>query len=156
MQQIHTRFRKSSIYRKFPTRLYGIGCSNKMLTLLEEGKVCAAVICNEYDKGYLSVEAAMKSIQNGTRQRTVKMEQVLVRQENLYDKEYEALLFQFHSGRSGISDERVQKWKTQMGLLAVAVAVICVAAAAFKKKENRKKRTHSKSGSRFIKVMILM
>ena len=46
-----------------------------------------------YDKGYLSVEAAMKSIQNGTRQRTVKMEQVLVRQENLYDKEYEALLF---------------------------------------------------------------
>ena len=35
----------------------------------------------------------MKSIQNGTRQRTVKMEQVLVRQENLYDKEYEALLF---------------------------------------------------------------
>lgn len=79
--------------QKIPDRLYGIGCSNKMLTLLEEGKVCAAVICNEYDKGYLSVEAAMKSIQNGTRQRTVKMEQVLVRQENLYDKEYEALLF---------------------------------------------------------------
>lgn len=79
--------------QEVPDRLYGIGFSNKMLALLEEGNVRAAVVCSEYDKGYLSVEAAMKSIQNGTKQRTVKMEQVLVRQEDLYDKEYEALLF---------------------------------------------------------------
>lgn len=78
---------------KLPKQLYGIGFSNKMLTLLETGEVHAAVVGSEYDKGYLSVEAAMKSIRKGTSQGTVKMEQVLVRPENIYEKEYEALLF---------------------------------------------------------------
>lgn len=78
---------------RLPGQIYGIGFSNKMLTLLETGNVRAAVVGNEYDKGYLSVEAAMKSIRKGTGQGTVKMEQVLVRPENMYEKEYEALLF---------------------------------------------------------------
>ena len=78
---------------ELPEQIYGIGFSNQMLALLETGKVRAAVVGNEYDKGYLSVEAAMKSIRNGTGQGTVKMEQVLVKPENIYEKGYEALLF---------------------------------------------------------------
>ena len=65
--------------------------------------------------------------------------------------------FQFHSGRSGISDERVQKVENTDGAFGGGSGSdLCGSSGHFKKKEKRKKRTHSKSGSRFIKVMIRM
>ena len=87
--------------------------------------------------------------------------------------------FQFHSGRSGISDERVQKVENTDGAFGGGRGSdLCGRYAILlgkrkqegayqnmsqakvdrykEEKKNRKKRTHSKSGSRFIKVMILM
>lgn len=79
--------------KELPEDLYGVGSSNQVIAMLGDGKIRAAAVGNEYDRGYLSVEAAVKSIRSGIRQQTVKLESVILRPEDVHKEQYEGRLF---------------------------------------------------------------
>ena len=76
--------------------IYGIGYTNRLLDDLERGFIEAIAIYSDYDLGYLSIITAIDLIEH----RKVKYDQEvigkLVTKEQIYEEEYERILFPIH------------------------------------------------------------
>lgn len=74
--------------------LYGVGCTNSIIRGLEEGAIRAVSVSNGYDAGYLSVKTAVELLERTKSAGTGQLvNNVLVRRENIYDKEIVMMLF---------------------------------------------------------------
>lgn len=74
--------------------LYGVGCTNSIIRGLEEGAIRAVSVSNGYDAGYLSIKTAVELIERSKSAGTGQfVNDVLVRPENIYDKEIWMMLF---------------------------------------------------------------
>lgn len=73
--------------------LYGNGCNSNILGRLEEGKLKAITVTNDYDMGYLSIELAVKRLKNQYIERTEEIEHYFIRSDEMYEGQYEMVLF---------------------------------------------------------------
>lgn len=76
-----------------PPLLYGVGGTAGVAAGLERGSVTAAVAQNDFSVGYLAVERAACLARRKTPEDRGELTFFTVRKENLYDPEYQKLLF---------------------------------------------------------------
>ena len=60
---------------------------------LEQGKIAATAAKNEFAAGYLAVAAAVESIRSTDGAQSQTLPFFMVRRENMYDPDYQKLLF---------------------------------------------------------------
>lgn len=91
MQAFASEFR---LLEKNEYALYGMGCTNGIIRGLEEDVIRAVAVSNGYNAGYLSVKTAVELLDRTKSAGTGQLvNSVLVRPENIYDKEIEMMLF---------------------------------------------------------------
>ena len=73
--------------------LYGMGATAEVTAGLERGKNAATAAQNEFAAGYLTVAAAVESIRNTDGAQSQTLPFFMVRRENMYDPDYQKLLF---------------------------------------------------------------
>lgn len=78
---------------KVPKNLYGVGYSNHILEKLAQGEIKAIVMYNEFDMGYLAMEAAVKYIEKDMTDRINILEHYVIYPEDVYREDKETLLF---------------------------------------------------------------
>ncbi|MCR4739393.1 MAG: substrate-binding domain-containing protein [Lachnospiraceae bacterium] len=74
-------------------KLYGAGYSEKSIHFMDMGVVTFLCLTNEFNKGYLSVEAAYSQLKHGGIVRKTVNEVFAVNRENMYDEEFQKVLF---------------------------------------------------------------
>ena len=85
---------ESNVYSQQTQGLYGIGGTNRVLNYLDQGIIKGLVVHNWFDEGYLSVEKAVKAIQEGGGEREqITMEAYYITREDLRDPRYEKMLY---------------------------------------------------------------
>ena len=75
-------------------RLYGVGRTNTVVSLLEQKIISAIAVDNEFNIGYLSVKTAVDSI-NKKMDGNTNVNFILVNSTNMYESESERMLFPF-------------------------------------------------------------
>lgn len=78
---------------KIPEHLYGVGYSNQILANLADEKLEAVVWYNDYDMGYLGMQAAIDRIENRAVEKKKILESSVVYPKDVYRTEYEKRLF---------------------------------------------------------------
>ena len=73
--------------------LYGMGATAEVAAGLEQGKIAATAAQNEFAAGYLAVAATVESIRNTDGAQSQTLPFFMVRRENMYDPDYQKLLF---------------------------------------------------------------
>ena len=73
--------------------LYGMGATAEVAAGLEQGKIAATAAKNEFAAGYLAVAAAVESIRSTDGAQSQTLPFFMVRRENMYDPDYQKLLF---------------------------------------------------------------
>lgn len=73
--------------------LYGTGSTDLILSHLEQGDITMVIAQNEFAMGYLAVETLVNAIYSAPPSIITPMDFFLVRQENMYDTDYQKLLF---------------------------------------------------------------
>ena len=73
-------------------KVYGIGNAASIVTALDKGKIEKLVFQNEFNIGYLSVEALVKEM-DGIQSKTGEIDFYCVGKGNVHEKQYERLLF---------------------------------------------------------------
>lgn len=73
--------------------LYGIGGSSQITYSVDEGAVAAIVCQNEFTIGYKGAEKLAKMLTKSRKEISQKADYYLITPENLYDEEYQGLLF---------------------------------------------------------------
>ena len=74
-------------------RVYGVGNTNKIISLLEEAMINGTATQNEFNIGYLAVQNAINNKNKKTKE--IKLKATVVTNENMYLDENERILFQF-------------------------------------------------------------
>ncbi|MCR5734161.1 MAG: substrate-binding domain-containing protein [Lachnospiraceae bacterium] len=74
-------------------KLYGAGYSEKSIYYLDMGVVTFLCLTNEFNRGYLCVEAAYSQLKHGNIVQKTVSEVYAVNRENMYDEEYQKVLF---------------------------------------------------------------
>lgn len=74
--------------------VYGVGSTSKIISLLEESIINSTVVQNEFNVGYLSVQAAVDSI-NGKNFENRNIDFSIINKRNMYSSENQRLLFPF-------------------------------------------------------------
>ena len=75
-------------------RIYGEGCSEKLVYYLDKGLIQELIVPNEYYMGYQSIAMAAQNIRYYTdKTDQIEVEFVEVTKENLYDEETSWILF---------------------------------------------------------------
>lgn len=74
--------------------IYGVGSTSKIIALLEEGIIKSIIVQNDFNVGYLSVQAAMDTL-NGEEYKNRKIEFSIINKRNMYSDENQRLLFPF-------------------------------------------------------------
>lgn len=75
------------------TPVYGIGNTPVTVAALEEGKITKLVFQNEFNMGYLSIEALYLRMKGETAEKVREIEAFLVSKEEVYSTKFERLLF---------------------------------------------------------------
>ena len=75
------------------TPVYGIGNTPFTVAALEEGKITKIVFQNEFNMGYLSMEALYSKMQGKIKENSKEIEAFLVSKEEIYSTKFERLLF---------------------------------------------------------------
>lgn len=76
-------------------KLYGIGRTNTVVSLLDEKTISAVAVDNDYNIGYLCIKSAVDRInQNGSEEKT-NVNFLVVDRTHMYDSESERMLFPF-------------------------------------------------------------
>lgn len=78
-----------------PVKIYGIGRTNTVVSLLENQVISAIGVENEFNLGYLSIQAAVDRIKKITVDSSEQVNFAIVSQENMYNSENQRLLFPF-------------------------------------------------------------
>lgn len=73
-------------------KVYGIGNTASVVAALDKGKIECLVFQNEFNIGYLSVEALLKEM-NGTQSEVEEIDFYCVGKEDIHETQYERLLF---------------------------------------------------------------
>lgn len=76
-----------------PPLLYGMGATAEVAAGLERGKIAVTAAKNEFATGYLAVAAAVESTQTAADTPSQTLPFFMVRRENMYEPEYQKLLF---------------------------------------------------------------
>lgn len=76
-----------------PPLLYGAGSTAAIAAGLEQGNITSAVAENAFSSGYLAVETAAHLARREAADRTATLPFFTVRRENMYEPEYQKLLF---------------------------------------------------------------
>ena len=74
-------------------KLYGTGYSEKSIYYLDLGVVTFLCLANEFNRGYLCVDAAYMQLAHGRTVQNTVSEVFAVNRENMYDEEIEKILF---------------------------------------------------------------
>ena len=75
--------------------IFGVGNTNKIISLLEEEIVNATAVQNEFNIGYIAVKNAIE-LKNGEKVEDVKMiKSTVIASEDMYSPKNERILFQF-------------------------------------------------------------
>ena len=75
-------------------RIYGVGRTNTVVSLLEQKIISAIAVDNEFNIGYLSIKTAVDSINKKTDGNT-NVNFIIVNSTNMYESESERMLFPF-------------------------------------------------------------
>jgi ribose transport system substrate-binding protein len=75
-------------------KIYGVGRTNNVVSLLEEKVISAIAVDNEYNIGYLCIKSAVDSIQ-GKSDGNTNVNFIIVNNTNMYESESERMLFPF-------------------------------------------------------------
>lgn len=75
------------------TPVYGIGNTPFIVAALEEGKITKLIFQNEFNMGYLSIEALYHRIQGATGENIREIETFIVGTKDVYGTKFERLLF---------------------------------------------------------------
>ncbi|MEG2074580.1 MAG: substrate-binding domain-containing protein [Angelakisella sp.] len=73
--------------------IYGTGWSGNLLRYIESGVISDVGVYSDYDLGYLSIEAAVKSLLGETITAEYTVNQALIAAEDIHSKKYEMMLF---------------------------------------------------------------
>lgn len=74
--------------------IYGVGCSEKVVYYLDKGVISTLVVPNEFNMGYLSMEAIAKQLQyHLSKAENRQVDYVVINQEKLYEEENQKVLF---------------------------------------------------------------
>lgn len=74
--------------------IYGVGCSEKVVYYLDKGVISTLVVPNEFNMGYLSMEAIAKQLQyHLSKAENSQVDYVVINQEKLYEEENQKVLF---------------------------------------------------------------
>lgn len=74
--------------------LYGEGCSEKLVYYLDKGTIQALIVPNEFNMGYLSLEAIKKLLRyKEFSDENPQIEFLVINKDNLYDEENQKVLF---------------------------------------------------------------
>lgn len=73
--------------------LYGVGWSGGLLRHVESGSISHVGVYSDYDMGYLSVEAAIRSLTGEPVAKQYRVGQALIAQADIHSKAYEMMLF---------------------------------------------------------------
>lgn len=73
--------------------LYGVGWSSSLQRYLDNGTMAAVGVYNDYDRGYLSMETAVKFLRGEQIETRYTVGQALIAAGDVHSKEYEMLLF---------------------------------------------------------------
>lgn len=76
-------------------QLYGMGSSNLIAAALEEDRIEATVVKNDFSTGYMAMIAVTGGLKSEPNSQTRLVEYRVVDRNNMYDKEIEKLLFPF-------------------------------------------------------------
>ena len=76
-----------------PPLLYGAGCTAAIAAELEQGHITSAVAQNAFSAGYLAVESAARTARRERAEALDTLPFFTVRRENMYEPEYQKLLF---------------------------------------------------------------
>lgn len=76
-----------------PPLIYGMGATGMIASYLEQGLINAIAARNEFSAGYLAVEAAVRTAEGQSYEKTAPLEFSMIRKENMYDSENQKLLF---------------------------------------------------------------
>lgn len=75
-------------------RIYGVGCSEKAVYYLDQGQIQTLVVPNEFNMGYLSMEALAKQLKYRLAEaKGSQVDYLVVNKENLYEDENQKILF---------------------------------------------------------------
>ena len=85
--------------RKGEVLIVGFDNAEEELAFLEEGIIQATVVQRPYNMGYLSVKAAVNHLQNKRVAPLVDTGSVLITKENMFERQYQELLFPFSGVR---------------------------------------------------------
>ncbi len=79
---------------KWNGKIYGAGTNGKIASYLEKEIISAVVVQNEFNIGYLGVQAAVSSV-NGEAIKYADIDYKIIDRENMYTKECQRLIFPF-------------------------------------------------------------
>ncbi len=75
-------------------RLYGEGCSEKLVYYLDKGMIQVLTVPNEFNMGYQSIEAIAKRLKHKLLSvNSIKINFLVIDKENLYDEDNQKILF---------------------------------------------------------------
>lgn len=84
---------KSNVYRQQISNLYGIGSNVSLLNDLDSGIIRGMIVNNQFNAGYLSIQAAVEAIQMGIQKKQVVLDSFYIEKEHLRQPEYEKMLY---------------------------------------------------------------
>lgn len=84
---------KLSIKGETYPRVYGVGYTNYILSSLEKDQLSGIVVENDYLKGYLSIEAAVSTINRNQVESEMILDTFVITPDTVHDQEYEILLY---------------------------------------------------------------
>lgn len=74
--------------------IYGVGCSEKVVYYLDKGIISTLVVPNEFNMGYLSMEAIAKQLYyHLSNAENSQVDYLVINKENLYEEENQKVLF---------------------------------------------------------------
>lgn len=74
--------------------IYGVGCSEKVVYYLDKGIIRTLVVPNEFNMGYLSMEAIAKQLHyHLSKAENSQVDYLVINKENLYEEENQKVLF---------------------------------------------------------------
>jgi ribose transport system substrate-binding protein len=77
------------------TKIYGLGRTNAVVSLLENQVISTIGVENEYNLGYLSIQSAVNHINKKADSTNVRINYKIVDYHNMYNSDNQCLLFPF-------------------------------------------------------------